>query len=249
MTVTTAARTPWFMRHPAPRKARKRLVCLPHAGGTATFFHSWAGAVGEDVEVLATRYPGRQDRLAEPCPQDMAPLADAVAEELAPFLDVPVVLFGHSMGASLGYEVALRLGRSHPGRVAGLLVSAREAPHCVTPKEIHLGSDDEVVAEVKRLGGDGTDLLDDPDIREIVLPSVRGDFRISGTYRAAAPVPVDCPVFGYVGDRDAGVSESDMRRWAEVSTGDFGLLMLPGGHFYLATQRDALLKDISVRIA
>lgn len=40
-----------------------------------------------------------------------------------------------------------------------------------------------------------------------------------------------------------------MRRWAEVSTGDFGLLMLPGGHFYLATQRDALLKDISVRIA
>ncbi|GAA1723595.1 thioesterase II family protein [Streptomyces yatensis] len=249
MTSSGSARTTrWFRRYPAAGQPRARLVCLPHAGGAATFFHTWGGALGPGVEVLATRYPGRQERIAEPCATSMAELADPLAAELLPLLDVPVAFFGHSMGASLAYELALRLQPEHADRLAGLFVSSREAPHLVTPKEIHLGTDDELIAEVARLGGADAALLADPGIRDIVLPSVRADFRIAGTYRAAAPRPVGCPVVAYAGDRDPGAGENEMRHWSEVAGHSFDMRVLPGGHFYLNAERDSLTNDIRRRL-
>lgn len=248
MTADAPVASRWFRRHPAAIGPRLRLVCLPHAGGAASYFHSWGDAFGADVEVLAARYPGRQDRIAEPFLDGMGALADAVAAALTPFLDRPLALFGHSMGASLAYEVALRLERRHGVRPVGLFVSGREAPHRVTPRDVHLRGDDELIAEVYRLGGADGELLEDPGLRELVLPAIRSDFKVAGTYRAPAPAPVGCPVVAYVGDRDPQVDVGEMALWSEVATGGFSLKVFPGGHFYLDPERDALIRDLTGRI-
>lgn len=248
MTSVAPAAALWFRRHPAAAGPRLRLVCLPHAGGAASFFRSWGGALGADVEVLAARYPGRQDRIAEPALNDMASLADAVSEALPPFFDRPLALFGHSMGASLAYEVALRLEERQGVRPAALFVSAREAPHKVTPKDVHLRDDEQLAAEVSRLGGADAALLEDPELRDLVLPAIRSDFQVAGTYRAARPVPVGCPVVAYVGDRDPDVTPSDMELWSEIAPSGFSVRVFPGGHFYLDPARDALIRDLAGRI-
>ncbi|MBM7054396.1 MULTISPECIES: alpha/beta fold hydrolase [Streptomyces] len=238
----------WLRRYVTPDRPRLRLVCLPHAGGSAAFFHSWGHAFGSDVEVMAVRYPGRQERIAEELYTEMEPLADAVTEELLPYTGVPLVLFGHSMGASLGYEVALRLQQRHGVRAAALLVSCRKAPHLLTPRG-GFADDDALVAEVRRLGGTDTRLLDDPDLRELVLPAIRADFSIVSRYAARPGTPLACPVVGYVGDSDPDVGIDGVRGWARVATGGFALKVLPGGHFYLVDQRDGLVADIRARLA
>ncbi|MFG3228679.1 thioesterase II family protein [Kitasatospora sp. NPDC048194] len=247
--IESAVDSRWFRRYPpVGSRTAKRLVCLPHAGGTASAFHGWADRFGGGVEVLAARYPGRQERIAEDSITGMGELADAVTEALIPFLDLPVHLFGHSMGASLGYEVALKLEREHGVRPAGLYVSARKAPHRVTPKPTHLGGDEAVIEEVLRLGGTEAQLLDDPDLYDLVMPALRADFELVGTYHARPAHPVSCPVVGYVGDRDE-ITPADLAAWADVTTASFDLTVFPGGHFYLADQRDALLRDLAARIA
>src|SRR5205814_8095171 len=90
----------WFRRYRPVPECRLRLVCFPHAGGSASAYRSWPDSLPGDIELLAVRYPGRQDRLREPCLTSVAELADAVTGALTPYLDRPVALFGHSMGAS-----------------------------------------------------------------------------------------------------------------------------------------------------
>ncbi|MEU3375148.1 MULTISPECIES: alpha/beta fold hydrolase [unclassified Streptomyces] len=243
---TTVDSGRWFRRYGEFGEAapRRRLVVLPHAGGSASFYHAWGAAFDEGTEVLVARYPGRHDRLTDPCVDSMDALANRVTAAVLPFVDVPVTFFGHSMGASLAYEVALRLQDEHAVRPAALHVSSRKAPHRLTPRRLHEQGDEALIAELHRLGGTDTELLHDPGLRELVLPAVRADFTVVGTYGPRDTAPVDCPVHAYVGDSDPSMSAHDMASWADVAPRGFQLQVLPGGHFYLVDQHEALVHAI-----
>ncbi|MEU6231571.1 thioesterase domain-containing protein [Kitasatospora sp. NPDC047058] len=239
----------WLRRYPTVTTPRLRLLCLPHAGGAAGFFHSWGNAFGEDVEVLAVRYPGRQERIAEDPWTALEDLADAIADELPPYLDTPLAVFGHSMGATLGYEITLRLAQRYHAAPALLMVSCRKAPHLLTPRTAAFGTDEELLAEVDKLGGTDSALLADADLRDLVLPALRADFRAVARYTARPGVPLPCPVVGYVGDRDPDVGPDEVAGWARTAPLGFELKVLPGDHFYLVGQRDALIADIRARLS
>ncbi len=238
----------WVKRHPGARAPRLRLLCLPHAGGSAAFFHDWAHRFGEDVEVLVARYPGRHERIADPPPTRMEDLADALAGALRDFLDVPLAVFGHSMGASVGYEVALRLLRLYGAPPTALLVSGRTPPQTRDVSLPDPGDAEAVLAEVRRLGGTDAGLLEDPDLRDLVLPAIVADFRVVAGYTPRPVVPLPCPVVAYVGDADPDIDAATMRGWAAATRGDFSLEVFPGDHFYLVDQREPLIRDIRSRL-
>ncbi|MFD7257533.1 thioesterase II family protein [Streptomyces sp. NPDC059874] len=239
----------WLRRYPTAETPRLRLLCLPHAGGSAGFFHSWGHAFGDDVEVLAVRYPGRQERIAEEPFAELEELAAAISGELDPYLDVPLAVFGHSMGATVGYEITLRLAERHGTAPALLMLSGRKAPHLLTPRAAAFGSDADLVEEVKRLGGTDAALLDDADLRELVLPAIRADFTAVARYAPRPGVPLPCPVVGYVGDSDPGVAAHEVAAWADLAPRGFALRVLPGGHFYLVDRKAELVGDIRARLA
>jgi hypothetical protein len=60
----------WFRRDLVPGGAVHRLVCLPHAGGSASVFKEWGSNLPR-IEVQAVRNPGRAERIDEPSPIDL----------------------------------------------------------------------------------------------------------------------------------------------------------------------------------
>jgi pyochelin biosynthesis protein PchC len=231
-----------WLRNPRPRRRpRLRLVCFPHAGGSARFFYPWLRELPVAIELLAVQYPGRDDRLDEPVLDRMDLLTDPLAEAVAEVADVPLVLFGHSMGASVAFEVARRLDSRSPDLLRHLFVSARPAPFSSDPALAQQRDDDTLVRELARLGGTDSTLFDDPEIRATLLPAIRGDYRLIEGYRYRAGPPLTCATTAVVGSHDPEVPNRLAEGWQAATTGTFTLRVMPGGHFYLTERRSELI--------
>ncbi|MFF8320981.1 thioesterase II family protein [Streptomyces bobili] len=249
MAMTTYDAKKWFRVHRRVADPRLRLVCLPHAGGTAQLFHTWPTLLPEDVEVLAVRYPGRQDRLAEDCVDDMATLVDMIEEALEPWLDRPLALFGHSMGACVAYELALRLEAR--GIVPEhLLVSAHEAPQRAERMALHRADDETLITRVRHLGDLHSEVYDIPELRDLLLPALRADYRLIEGYQPTHPTPVRAPITAYVGQDDPSCLLGHVLAWSELAAqGRFELRSFPGDHFYLTPREAEVVADMAARLA
>lgn len=237
----------WIRRNRRCRDARLRLLCLPHAGGTASFHNSWASWLPDGTDLLSVQYPGRQDRISEPCVSTMDDLAPRVVQALQPHLDddSPLVLFGHSMGAWVAFEVARLLEMSWGRRPAGLIVSAQIPPHLPPEREWPGESDDELIAELRRAGGAYTDPMLQPGLRELVLPSVRADFRLVRDYSPQPLRRISTPITALAGVDDAGVPWNRVAEWKDATTGTFASHTFPGGHFYLLEHEQEFAGEVN----
>src|SRR4051812_46136283 len=125
--MTSAGRSPWFRALAARPEARLRLVVLPHAGGGPAVYREWVDHLPAGVEPVAVQRPGRALRWKEPAFRRIEPLLAALRPELEPLLDRPVVLFGHSLGALIAFELA-RAWAAAGRPVGGLVVAGAAAP-------------------------------------------------------------------------------------------------------------------------
>ncbi|MER5852447.1 alpha/beta fold hydrolase [Streptomyces sp. NPDC002012] len=221
----------WLRRFGPATEGALRLVCFPHAGGGASSFHSFARALGPQVEVLAVQYPGRQDRRHEPPLPRLSELADRTAQALlASPGGAPYALFGHSLGALVAYETARRLDRAGatPHR---LFVSARCAPTTGPGPTDQLADDAALLAEVRRLGGG--DALDDPEVQTLALPALRADYQALRSYTWQDGPGLRCPVTAMAGTEDPLCAPGDVTDWLRLSVVPGRSRVFPGGHFYL----------------
>jgi len=233
----------WFRPFRSRPCATVRLVCLPHAGGGASFYRPWLGELPPEVELMAVQYPGRGDRLGEECAEDLTAMADRIADTLTERLDRPFALFGHSLGAAVAFEVARRIQDRAGALLRALFVSGRAAP--AHPGLRYREPDEVLWDELRRLGGTSPELVHSSEIRALVLPTLRADYRMSETYRPAPHPAVRCPLVVCLGDVDPEAKLDDARDgWRAVVSGALGLRVFPGDHFYLLPHRARVVGEV-----
>lgn len=237
----------WIRRfHPAD-DAATQLLCLPHAGGSASYFFGVSKALSPEIDVLSVQYPGRQDRLREPAIPSIRDLADQLVSALLPLTGRPITLFGHSLGATLAFEVALRLERAGVPPT-GVFASGRRAPHRGRVERTHLKDDAGLIADVRALAGTDSALLEDDDVLRMVLPAIRNDYTAAETYTYEPSPRLSCPIVSLVGDADPKVTIDEARAWGDHTGAGFELVTYSGGHFYLNDNVPDILRRITEHV-
>ncbi|PSJ30355.1 thioesterase [Streptosporangium nondiastaticum] len=221
----------WLHRTAPVTDPVARLICFPHAGGSASFFRDWGQRI-PGVEVYAVRYPGRAERLGEPLATDLRELARAVADAAAPLADLPLALFGHSMGAPIALETAAALEARGIDPVHLFASGSCDAAYPSPEEWADPGEEDDpaVIERLLTLGGTDPELAADPEFQELVLPYVRADANMFHAYTTRPGTVVRCPVTTIAGDADA---DTDRRPWSELTTGGVREQSTRGDHFYL----------------
>ncbi|MFH8367375.1 thioesterase II family protein [Streptomyces sp. NPDC018031] len=240
----------WVRSFQPVDRAGVRLVCFPHAGGSASFFHPMARSLHPHIGVLAVQYPGRQDRRSEPGVRDIRELARRIAPELVPWSAAgPLAFFGHSMGAVVAFETARELRRLTGRPPVMLFASGRRAPSTVRDERLHQHGDEAIIGELRLLNGTDAAIFQDEELVRMVLPALRSDYEAIETYSCAPDVTVDCPVLALIGDRDPRVTADEARAWRRHTTGPFDLEVFDGGHFYLVPHAARIIDRIRARLA
>jgi pyochelin biosynthetic protein PchC len=237
----------WMRNFHPSKPGVPRLLCLPHAGGSASFYFPVSAALAPEVDVLAVQYPGRQDRRLDPPVESIEALADELFRVIDPQDDTPLALFGHSMGSVVGFELARRL--EAVGRPpAVFFASGRRGPSRVRTEFVHRRDDAGLIEEMRKLNGTDLALLNDREMLDLIMPALRADYKLVETYQRGSGPQLSCPVVAMTGDADPRVTIDEARSWAEETSGAFELLVHPGGHFYLASQHRAVNRQIRDRL-
>jgi medium-chain acyl-[acyl-carrier-protein] hydrolase len=236
----------WFL-FPRPNPAAAlRLFCFHYAGGSAQFFHGWPGRLPSSVEMGAIQLPGRGHRLREPHIRRLAPLSRIIAQESLPYLDKPFVFFGHSLGALLCFETARSLRRENRRQPAHMFVSATEAPHRRSMEESLSGlPKSALVKKLREFGAAPEEALQNDELLDLMLPTIRADFELCETYTYQQESPLECPITIYGGLEDYEVEAERLAAWSEMTVGACEARMFPGGHFYLKSSQTTFLRTFA----
>lgn len=249
MTVKAQTSSPWLVYHKPNPSARLRLFCLPYAGGAAAIFREWSARLPLPVEICPVELPGRGRRIREQPSTHLPSLVGAMSEALLPYMDMPFALLGHSMGALLGFELARRLRREGGPAPQALFVSGRRAPHLpnTDPVTYDLPAP-EFLRTLRELNGTPSEVLESPELIELMLPVLRADFEICERYAYTPEPPLNSPIGACGGLQDGGVPASSLHEWRAQTTGDFSVRMVPGDHFFINTHQSVFLGAVAQQL-
>lgn len=230
-------------------KARARLFCFPYAGVGASAYRLWGKSL-PDFDVIALQMPGREGRLAEPPFESIEAMVSVALPVIRAHADLPFAIFGHSMGALVAFEVALALEAAGDAVPIHLFVSARR-PADAPERDTLLNQlpDAELLAALEqRYGGVPTAILQEEELLRLLLPTMRADLKAIESYAPRADRQVRCRITVYGGANDRRPYPTELPGWQRMSEHPTRVRVFDGDHFYLASQRDALLTDVAATI-
>ncbi len=230
--------------NPLPH-VRCRLFCFPHGGAGVGAYREWPGNLPPGVEVCTVEYPGRDSLISEPPITELSLLVEGIVAAISPCLYEPYVLFGHSVGALVAFELARALSK-HRQTPKLLVVSGHQAPHLSSQREpIHDLPDDEFLEEIKSFDPLESALVHSEELAELLLPALRADIKLHEDFKLKQLPKLTIPLAICGGLDDPEVSREELAGWARHTTEGHLLQLFPGGHFYLRESRAELLQMIS----
>ncbi|WP_165665266.1 thioesterase II family protein [Metapseudomonas otitidis] len=221
-----------------------RLFCLPYSGASAMAYNRWRRILPAWLVVQPLELPGRGMRMDEPLHTRLDTLVAQLAREVAPQVQQPYALFGHSLGGLLAFELAHALREKGLPEPLALFPSATAGPARRNVDDYRdAKSDAELIARLRSLQGTPEEALANEELLRLTLPILRADFLVAGSYAYRRREPLQAPIHVLGGKADE-LRVDELLDWQDETATGFSLDMFEGHHFFLQQQEAAVLRTL-----
>jgi medium-chain acyl-[acyl-carrier-protein] hydrolase len=211
-------------------------------------YSPWREYLPPGIELWPIEPPGRGVRLSEPPYSSIRPMVDDLATALQPWLDLPLAIFGHSLGARVAFELARCLRNRFRATPVHLFAAGQTAPHAPLDRPpVHAQPRDEFLVSLRRFGTP-QEVLDNHDLLQIFEPLLRADFAAYETYQFQPERPLECPITALGGVEDQDVRHSELQEWRHHTASSHTVRMFPGGHYFVNTARPLVIRSVLLEL-
>jgi surfactin synthase thioesterase subunit len=213
-----------------------KLFLFPYAGGAAASYNQWRQFLDPTIEYRSIELAARGRRMREPNYNTIDDAVEDVFNIIKNELSQgPYALFGHSMGSMIAFELAYKIKKNNLPMPIHIFFSGRAAPQIPRDKKrtLHHLADEEFKKQLLEMGGTPKEFFDHPELLEVFLPLLKGDFRLTETYihpKKDAPLDVDMTVFSGKQDED---STEEVEAWRVHAGRNCDIHYFEGGHFFI----------------
>lgn len=217
--------------------AKCRVYCFPYAGGSAQSFLHLKPYANPAIELAAIQYPGRGNRFSEKPIDRCTDMAKAIAAEINQQTDKPAILLGYSMGGCIAFETARHLNADP---IAIYLCAS--CPPATNTR--YLLDDNALALEVEKIGGIDKKLLQDDEMRRLILNLMRNDFKIIDTYKPR-PLISQSEIHIWAGRFDQHVPLSKAENWQPYLPRPANITLVRGDHFFIKSSGRTIMEHLA----
>ena len=224
------------------------LILLPFAGAGRNAYKEFSGSLPENIAVSPVELPGRGSRYSEELLISLDEMVEDIYEQIRPRLNQPYAIYGHSMGAILGYLLTKKITSNNINPPVHLFFTGRGGPSCRRSRiDIHKLPFDHFIERVRFYGGLPAEILDNKKYISFFEPILRADFQAVENYFYKASLPLTIPVTVAIGMEDT-VTKEEAESWQQETTAGFELNQFPGDHFFIFKNQPTLMRLITNKL-
>lgn len=224
------------------------LYCLPFAGGNKYSYRPYVQHAPAFLKIIPIEIPGRGIRSDEPLLMDLNLISDDIFRQIKGKLDSPYAIYGHSMGALLGYLLTRRIvsnGLEQPRHLffTGCIGPSLPERHLVD----HTLPRHEFFKEIRTLGGSPEEVLNNPSLLDFFEPILRADFQAVASFKYVRSVPFSIPMSIGIGTEEQSTYEEAMA-WQQETTHPIEIRTFTGNHFFIYDHAHEIIRMLCKKL-
>ncbi|MDN4011781.1 thioesterase domain-containing protein [Chryseobacterium gambrini] len=211
----------------------KQLFLLHFAGGNKYSYNFLQSKLKSDIEFIPIELPGRGARFEENLIRDKE---EAIQDLFLQIKDKrngkPYVIYGHSMGAILGFSVTEMLEKENDAPNY-LIVSGNPGPLEDHSFSLRYNLDDETFKKrIAELGGVPDEIIENQETFAFFSTIMRADFEcVEKDRQYEKNKIIQTPIYAIMGSEEN--LSARIRNWENFTNSSFNYLIFEGNHFFI----------------